>query len=455
MRKMRVLTALIILATIFYIVYEYTPLIKGNKIEITVKSPNKYFSKYKDITINISDKNAGIKDISVQIVSMNTIIKLYSKTIEDNFIKNFNINFRTNKIIPSGKAVLVVRVTDYSKNNFLRGFEKTVKKDIIVDSKKPVVHLLSGIDRIRITGTALAIYYAKDSNLKDVYVGVSHDGVVDKFKAFNASSLFNKKNVYLSFFTYRLSKNKNYSTDIYAIDKAGNITKVHIPVYYSDMRPRKSKIKITDSFIKNKVLAIMDNENIPHKATLLDDFLYVNNVVRKQDTEKIKRACQKSVPQFLWRGRFEQLHYSKVTATFADKRFYYYKGKLVDIKYHMGYDLASIRNAKINAANNGIVVFEGYLGVYGNATIIDHGFGIFTLYGHQREFLVKVGDRVRKGQYIGITDTTGLAGGDHLHFDVLVDGYYVNPIDWWDPHWIKTHITSVIKEARTRLSLLE
>jgi len=455
MRKMRVLTALIILSAIFYIVYAYTPLINRNKIEVRIKSPKNYFSKYKDINILISDKNAGIKNISVQIVSMNTIIKLYNKTIEDNFIKNFKIDFKTNKVIPDGKAVLIVRVTDYSKNNFLGGFEKTIKRNIIVDSKKPVVHLLSGIDRIRITGTALAVYYAKDSNLKEVYVGVSHDGIVDKFKAFNASQLFNKKNIYLSFFTYRLSKDKNYSTNIYAVDTAGNVTKVHIPVYYSDIRLKKSRINITDSFIRNKVLTIMENENIPKKATLLDDFLYVNDVVRKQNTEKIRKICQKSEPAFLWRGRFEQLKDSKVTATYADKRSYYYKGKLVDIKHHMGYDLASIRNARINAANSGVVVFEGYLGVYGNATIIDHGFGIFTLYGHQREFLVKVGEKVKKGQYIGITDTTGLAGGDHLHFDVLVDGYYVNPIDWWDPHWIKTHITSVINEARTRLSLLE
>ncbi len=455
MRKMRVLPVLIILGAIFYIVYEYTPLIKSNAIDVIIKSPNKYFSKYKNIDIDITDKNAGIRNISVQIVSMNTIIKLYNKTIDDNFIKYFTVNFKTNKVIPDGNAVLIVRVKDYSKNNFMGGFEKTVRKNITVDSKKPVVHLLSGIDRIRITGSALAIYYAKDSNLKNVYVGVSHDGVVDKFRAFDASSIFHKKNIYLSFFTYRLSKNKNYSTDIYAVDTAGNVTKVHIPVYYSDMKLRSSKIKITDGFIKSKVLAIMENENIPKKDTLLNDFLYVNDVVRKQDTQKIMKVCRDSVNKFLWKGRFEQLHDSKVTATFADKRYYYYKGKMVDIKYHMGYDLASIRNAKINAANSGVVVFEGYLGVYGNAIIIDHGFGIFTLYGHQREFLVKVGEKVKKGQYIGITDTTGLAGGDHLHFDVLVDGYYVNPIDWWDPHWIKTHITSVISEARTRLSLLE
>ncbi len=455
MRKMRVFTTLLILMAVLYAVYEYTPVINGNSISININSPDNYFSKNKAIDIDISDRNSGIKEVSVQIISMNTVIKLYDKSISDNFVKKFKINFKTNRIIPDGKAVLVVKVKDYSKNNFLNGFEKIVKKDIIVDSKKPILHLLSGIDRIKITGTSMAIYYAKDNNLENVYLGVTHDGKIDKFKSFSAESLFNKKDVYLSFFTYRLSNNKDYSTDIYAVDKAGNISKLHIPVYYSDIKLRKSKINITDNFIQNKVITIMENRNLTEKDSLLKDFLYVNNVEREEDTKKIKQICRASEPKFLWKGRFEQLKNSKVTATFADKRFYYYKGKMVDIKYHMGYDLASIRNARVNAANNGRVVFEGYLGIYGNTLIIDHGYGIFSLYAHLSDFLVDVGDYVKKGQYVAITDTSGLAGGDHLHFDILVDGYYANPIEWWDRKWIKNHISSIIKEARTRLSLLE
>ncbi len=453
MRKMRVLTTLILLLGVFYVVYEYTPLIKRNTITVVVKQPKKFFSRYLDI--DISDKSAGIRKISVKIISLNTVIDLYNKTIGDNFVKHFRVKFKTNKVIPDGKATLVVEVTDYSKSNFMSGFHRIVKIPVIVDTKRPIVHLLSGISRIRITGTALAIFTASDPNLKEVYVGVSHDGIVDKFKAYNAESVFHRKDVYISFFTYRLSKERNYSTNIYAIDKAGNITRVHIPVYYTRLRIRKRKINITDEFIKSKVLTIMQNMNVPQKATLLDDFLYVNDVERKKDAMRIRKICSKSEPRFLWHGRFEQLRDSKVTATFADKRYYYYKGKLVDIKYHMGYDLASIQNAKVNAANSGRVIFEGYLGVYGNTLIIDHGFGVFTLYGHLSEFLVRVGDSVTKGQYVAITDTTGLAGGDHLHFDVLIDGYYANPIEWWDRHWIKTHITDVIREARTRLSLLE
>jgi len=455
MRKMRILTTLIILFGIFYAVYNFTPFVNRNSISINIKSPQEYFSKNKDIVVNIDDKNAGIQEVSVKIISMNTIITLYDKKIDDKFVKHFSINFKTNKVIPVGSATLVVSVKDYSKNNFLSGFEKIEKRAVIVDSTKPVVHLLSGISRIKITGSAVAVYYVKDDNLENVYLGVTHGNKVDKFKAFSASKIFGKKGVYLSFFTYPIDKTKNYSTDIYAIDKAGNITKAHIPVYYSSIRLKKSKIRISDRFITDKVLRIMENENIGQKSTLLDDFLYINNTERRADTNKIRQVCRNSVNNFLWKGRFMQLKNSKVEATFGDKRAYYYKGQLVDIKRHMGYDLASIKNAKVNAANNGIVVYEGYLGVYGNTMIIDHGFGIFSLYAHLQDFLVKKGAVVKRGQYIAITDTTGLAGGDHLHFDILIDGYYANPIEWWDKHWIKNNIQSVIDSSKVRLSLIE
>ncbi|WP_035587577.1 M23 family metallopeptidase [Hippea jasoniae] len=454
MRKGRVLFALIIFFGLIYAVYQYTPIFKPNTIEIVVKSPKAYFSANKTVNIAISDKTAPIKSIKVELISMNTTIKLFEKQFNEPLVKQFDVNFKPNKVIPQGKAVFVVSVEDYSKSNFLNGFKKVVQFPVFVDSTPPKVILLSGVSRIKIGGAALAIFYVKDTNLKDVYLGVSRDGVVDRFRAYNAQTIFGNPNVYLSFFTYRLSKLKNYSTNIYATDEAGNLTIVHVPVFYTTPKIRTSRINITDEFIKTKVMAILEHEGIPKKETLLGDFLYVNDIVRKQNYAKVKEICSKSESKILWKGRFSQLFRSAVTATFNDKRFYYYKGKLVDVKYHKGYDLASVRNARVNAANSGRVVFEGYLGVYGNTMIIDHGFGVFSLYGHLQSFLVSVGSYVKKNQYVAITDTTGLAGGDHLHFDVVVDGYYTNPVDWWDYHWIKAHILNVIDEAKTRLSLL-
>jgi murein DD-endopeptidase MepM/ murein hydrolase activator NlpD len=80
--------------------------------------------------------------------------------------------------------------------------------------------------------------------------------------------------------------------------------------------------------------------------------------------------------------------------------------------------------------------------------IIDHGLGVQSLYGHLMSFDVKVGDPVTRGQVIGRSDSTGLAGGDHLHFTLLVGGRMVTPVEWWDPHWMTDRVERKLKEAK-------
>ncbi len=129
---------------------------------------------------------------------------------------------------------------------------------------------------------------------------------------------------------------------------------------------------------------------------------------------------------------------------FADKRNYIYKGKQVDQQVHLGFDIAGTQHMPIPAANDGRVIWAARLGIYGNCIVIDHGYGLQTIYGHLSEFLVKKGDRVKRQQVIAKSGQTGLAGGDHLHFSMQVDGVQVNPIEWWDEHWIHDRIWSKV-----------
>ncbi|MGB4549307.1 MAG: M23 family metallopeptidase, partial [Syntrophales bacterium] len=119
-----------------------------------------------------------------------------------------------------------------------------------------------------------------------------------------------------------------------------------------------------------------------------------------------------------------------------------YDGKPVGKSTHLGVDLASTERAPIEAANNGVVLFSGYLGIYGNTVVIDHGLGLTSLYGHLSEISVREGQEVRKGDPLGRSGSTGFAGGDHLHFSILIGGTFVNPVEWWDPHWLKDNVES-------------
>ncbi|HNS57103.1 MAG TPA: M23 family metallopeptidase, partial [Smithellaceae bacterium] len=139
-------------------------------------------------------------------------------------------------------------------------------------------------------------------------------------------------------------------------------------------------------------------------------------------------------------GVFLRMSNASPMALFGDKRTYVAGSNVVGESVHGGVDLASTMHAPIEAANNGIVVFASALGIYGNAVIIDHGQGLFSLYSHLSSINTTVGKTVKKQELIGYSGMSGLAGGDHLHFSILVGGQFVNPQEWWDPHWINDNV---------------
>ena len=158
------------------------------------------------------------------------------------------------------------------------------------------------------------------------------------------------------------------------------------------------------------------------------------------------RSAPRAIPTPLWSGAFKR-YIGKPMARFGDRRTYMYQNKDVDQQTHLGEDLASLMNSPVPSSNNGVVVLAEPLGIYGNTVIIDHGLGVFSSYSHMSQIDVKVGDKVEKGTVVGKTGTTGLAGGDHLHYAVNLQGEFVDPLEWWDPHWVKDQVEAVWGKA--------
>jgi murein DD-endopeptidase MepM/ murein hydrolase activator NlpD len=217
---------------------------------------------------------------------------------------------------------------------------------------------------------------------------------------------------------------------------------------------KKSRIELDDRFIERVVPEILEHSpelKMPTPSpgdAMLQAFLKVNGELRTINARQIAAFGAKTEPTRLWDGPFVQLGNSKVEASFADHRTYFYKGKQVDQQTHLGFDLAVTSNVAVVAANSGTVLNASWLGIYGNCVVLDHGMGVQSLYGHLSSFDVRVGDKVMRGQTIGKSGMTGLAGGDHLHFTMLVGGRMVNPVEWWDPHWIADRVERKLREAR-------
>jgi murein DD-endopeptidase MepM/ murein hydrolase activator NlpD len=183
------------------------------------------------------------------------------------------------------------------------------------------------------------------------------------------------------------------------------------------------------------------------QGSLLKNFLEINGHLRQVDAEKLVKFSHETASHLLWTKPFLRPP-SKTEAHFADARTYVYNGEVVDHQVHLGFDLAGVEHMPVEAANDGLVVYASFFGIYGNAVVIDHGCGLQTLYGHLSSIKVKPGETVKRGQEIGISGETGLAGGDHLHFTALLDGVPVNPIEWWDPHWIHDRIEAKLEPYR-------
>jgi murein DD-endopeptidase MepM/ murein hydrolase activator NlpD len=230
-----------------------------------------------------------------------------------------------------------------------------------------------------------------------------------------------------------------------AEDEAGNAATRGIPAEIKPRRFPSDRIQIRDSFLETKVPELLPQ--YPPGKPLVDAFLVINRDQRKQAEEEKRRIGAKSADRPLWEGAFEQPRNTKVFSNFAETRTYLYQGREIDTQVHYGYDLASTRQSPVPAANKGVTVFAGPLTIYGNAVMLDHGLGLMTLYGHLSSIAVKVGDAVTKGQELGRSGSTGLALGDHLHYEVLVHGISVTPLEWWDAKWIRDHISKPLKAA--------
>jgi len=237
-----------------------------------------------------------------------------------------------------------------------------------------------------------------------------------------------------------------------ARDPAGNTAAAEFAYRAFSTEFARRRLPVTDAFFQKVVPPILGATPslrlpIGTPDERLEAFLRINGDVRRANEVQIEELARATLPEMLWRGTFTRMGRAKAEAVFADHRTYVYGDREIDQQVHLGADLASTRGASITASNTGHVVFAGFLGIYGNCVILDHGMGVQSLYAHLSSVTVEAGDRINRGEIIGRSGDTGLAGGDHLHFSMLVAGRPVNPIEWWDPHWIADRIDRKLVEA--------
>ena len=332
----------------------------------------------------------------------------------------------------------------------LRKTSSTATRDVQVRLERPQIAVLSTKHYINLGGSEMVVYRATPADVESgvqvgdlKYPGYPASGV--KIEGVNITD----PAVKVAFFALRYDQDVNTPMHAYARDEAGNAARADFDRLTFPKPFKKSRIQLEDSFIERVVPAILEltNEVNPQGSTI-EKFVVINSELRRKNAEKIASYAATSSPELLWGGvAFVPFGNATVEAAFADQRTYVYGGKDVDRQTHLGFDLARVVRSPIQAGNRGKVAHAGPLGIYGNTVIIDHGMGVQSLYAHLSSIGVNVGDMVEKAQEIGKSGMTGMAQGDHLHFTQLVNGQMVNPVEWWDGHWIQDRILRKLKEA--------
>ncbi|MFN3813952.1 MAG: M23 family metallopeptidase [Aquificaceae bacterium] len=375
-------------------------------------------------SINLMLRNFGsVKNVSIKVLQGEKELTLYSSKPQNGTI-SFRIDTKSMDL-KDGKAKVLVDIR-YG----LIG-KRIYQVDALIDTVPPEVHTLSYTPLVIQGGTGAVKVKIKDGAYAYTYVGD------DRYQMYPLGN-----GEWFTLFPIRVDERPFATIKVVAFDEAGNSYSTHINCRIKEVRFRVDRIQLNDEFINNVIFPLLGEEG--KGLTPIDAFKRVNEVWRERDVEKLRNIGSKSIAKKLWNGEFVQLKNSKVISTFGDIRYYLYNGQEVSNSRHMGYDFASIENSPLQASNDGMVVFTGSLGIYGNTVVIDHGFGLMSLYGHLSEILVKEGKFVKKGEIIGKTGKTGLALGDHLHFGILVHGVEVNPVEWLDKRWIVSRVDRVL-----------
>ena len=394
------------------------------------------------IEIGFADPDSGLRVASVRLLDQSGSRNLADEIWPGSLIGGGAPGSRQHRIsveldaqklqIPDGAATLVIDARDWSWRDGFEGNRAEISIPLLVDTRAPVVNPISGLTYVYRGGSAAAAYRLNEEVERDgVRVG---DAFYPGFP--HPSGRASER---IALFAIPVDAPEKPEVRVVAIDAAGNEGSARFPANVLERVFRSSQLQLSDDFIARVAVPLAEQSGLAAEDPA-DTFRNVNETLRARNEATIRERVGESSLDRQWTGAFEQMPNSQVMSRFAEHRTYLYNGQPISQARHYGFDLASTARAPIAAAGAGRVVLAEDLGIYGNCVVIDHGLGIASLYGHLSQIDVAVGDDVSQGQIVGLSGETGLAGGDHLHFAFLVGETYVDPLEWWDQKWVRSHV---------------
>ncbi len=415
---------------------------ESGRPEARLMSPVTSIGRTPALDIEVKASGPGLRRVAVHLRAGDAIYEIFSQEYpatgwRGSLVTEQRLRVEPDLVplkIPEGSATLELIADTYAWHPLGSPSAPVLAVPVTVDLSPPQVAPLTTQHNMRLGGVDLAVWRVSADTV------ASHIEV-DRYVFPGVARYFEDPSIMLGFFAIPQDLDTSAQPRLVAIDGAGNRREVPLPVSIKSRRFAERELRLDDDFLMRKVPELEQANGLPPSSNLVEGYLRINRDLRKQNESRIRELTAHSVPGPLWSGAFRRQPNAAPLSSFADRRTYKYRDEVIDHQTHLGFDLASLKLSPVIAGQNGIVVFAGNLGIYGNTVIIDHGLGIFTLYGHLSSETVREGDKLHMGQTLGHTGETGLAGGDHLHFSTMLHGIHVDPVEWWDAHWLRDHVT--------------
>ncbi|MFL6197036.1 MAG: M23 family metallopeptidase [Thermoanaerobaculia bacterium] len=442
---------LLVLVLILLAVGAFAGFYSGATPKVTLKPERPGIGRRTPIQIRIEDPQR-VEKVRVELIQNSDVKPVLEKAFEPQpawkvwgapppVILTAEVGRDTVQGLRAGEAT--IRVTAERAGSLLRRPDPVVAEvKLPVRLAPPTIQIVSSFHYVNQGGSELVVYRVGEGALRD---GVqSYDWFFPGFPVPGS----NDRQLRFALFAVPYDKSDASGVHLIAEDEVGNRAEASFIDKYTPRPMTTDTILVTDAFMNKVVPEILSQSpEVSDQGGLLKNYIEINRNLRKKNARTLKELAAKSEPKFLWDLPFQPMPNAAITAAFAQRRTYDYNGKAIDVEDHLGFDMASVERDAIPASNTGKVVLARFFGIYGNAVVIDHGYGLMSLYGHLSSIAVKEGQAVQRGQELGRSGQTGLAGGDHLHFTMLLQGLAISPVEWWDPHWIQDRVARKLGPA--------
>ena len=417
----------LVLAVVLIIARSKTPL-------LDLPNPAASLGQATAISVHVRDPR-GVRNLTAYVEQNGARYRVWelaqpSASPESTF--TFAAGVKATPQLKDGKATLVVEATS---NDLLRKTAQ-IEQAVTIVTQPPSVSVDSDQHYLYLGMADLVTF--------NVSGGWTEAGVRVGGQTFRAWPMPGGKSGLFSLFAFAWNMPADTVPMVYAGNGTGNdATGSMVFQFPKKEQPKYTThdLQISDAFMHKVVTELDPNGSGDPVAR----FVKINTDMRKANNKTLSDLRLKSADHFLWSQPFARQSHAQNEATFADVRNYIYQGKKIDQQVHLGYDLAVTQHVGVESSNDGRIVYAAPLGIYGNCIVVDHGYGLQTIYGHLSQINVHEGDMVKRGQVMGLSGMTGMAGGDHIHFAMQLDGVQIDPKEWWDPHWIQDHIAKRVE----------